>query len=393
MRLYVGGLPFDTRGSVPCRNRQDHGMIVAVTKVTVNRSISNKWVVGVLVALATLLGAGCIGGGGSLTNLPEKESTLLNLQIRLGKVDASAPADSGVLGKGAVNVTDEIVLKSMVLRFTSNLKDTVWSTVDMQEATSGTGGGGVSDERSVFVNVSLAPLRWWNIEIKTYDQYDSLIHYAVVKDISSKGGQTVNLNVPVLSSRYSLYEARYSLPSVIYASGTAESERVYQKIFFNRLVLSVDGQVVRDTSSFSPSIVSAGTRFFTAGTALRGASNAFFFRPNGAIPDTITHLQTYQYVLTGNRNFEISAYGYLEGDSVGATPRLLFQGSASINIAAGEVVKAVPVVLDWKGPGSNPTDTTKAPGDPDWTGVGGEIKIGKVGTVTQQIDISGGLNL
>lgn len=337
-----------------------------------------------------------MGGGGSLTNLPEKESALLNLHIRLGKVDASAPAGSGVLGKSAASPLEVITLKSMKLRFTSNLKDTVWSEVNLDEqGTGGTGTGAISEDsdRSVFVNVELAPLRWWNLEIKTYDQYDSVVHYGVITSISSKGGQTVNLNVPVLSSRYSLYEARYVLPSVIYAAGLPDSERVYQKIFFNRLVLAVDGQIVRDSTSFSPAITQAGTRFITADTDLRGASGQFFFRPSGAPPDTVTHIQTYQYVQTGTRQFQISAYGYLEGDSIGMAPRLLFQGNATLNIAAGAVVSATPVLLDWKGPGSNPGDTTSTPGSPDWTGVGMSFTIGKVGKITQQIDIPGGLNL
>lgn len=355
----------------------------------------NKTFLGALVALTLLLGAGCLGGGGSLTNLPEKESTLLNLHIRLGKVDATAPAGSGVLGKSAASPLEVITLKSMKLRFVSNLKDTVWSEASLDDPGDGVGPGSSTEneDRSVFVNVELAPLRWWNLEIKTYDQYDSVVHYGVVNSISSKGGQTVNLSVPVLSSRYSLYEARYVLPSVIYAAGLPDSARVYQKIFFNRLVLSVDGQIVRDSTSFSPAITSEGSRFITADTDLRGASGRYFFRPNGALPDTVTHVQTYQYVRTGTRQFVISAYGYLEGDSVGMEARLLFQGSATLNITAGVVETGTPVVLSWRGPGSTPNDSTVTPGSPDWTGVGMNVTVGKVGKITQQIDIPGGLDL
>jgi hypothetical protein len=365
-------------------------------KETVKHKFPNKIFIGALGVLMILLGTGCLGGGGSLTNLPDKESTLLNLHIRLGRVDASAPVNSGVLNKRAAGVSEEIILKSMKLRFISNLKDTVWGSASMdgEGADAGPGGGLQGDERSVFVNVELPPLRWWNLEIKTYDQYDSVIHYGVVNGISSKGGQTVNLTVPVLNSRYSLYEARYSLPASIYAAGLPEAERVYQKIFFNRLVLSVDGQVVRDSSSFSPSI-SGGSRFITAGSALKGAVGRYFFRPTALVPDTITHLQTYQYVLTGNRVFQISAYGYLEGDSVGSVPRLLFQGSATLDISAGAAVQPTPVVLDWKGPGSSsaPTDTAGTPGNSNWSGVGLKFTIGSVGKIIQEINVPGGLDL
>ncbi len=366
----------------------------------VARKLSSKARCAAFAAVASFFAlSGCLGGGGSLTNLPANEATLLNLHIRLGKVDASAPANSGVLGKAANTLTndEQIILKNMTLRFTSNLKDTVWDVVDMISDTSlGVGGfptGEISGDRSVWVDVSLPPLRWWAIEIKTYDMRDSVIHQGTVTGVSSKGGQTVNITVPLLNSRFSLYEARYVLPGEIYAAGVPEEQRVYQKVFFSRLVLAVDGKVVRDSSSFSPSITSAGTRFITAGDALRGAAGRFFFRPGAAGSDTITHLQTYQYVETGLRSFDISAYGYLEGDTLGMEPRLLFQGSATLNIAAGENIQSTPVVLAWKGPGSSPNDSTVTPGHPDWTGVGMNVLIGKTGKVTQTIDIPGGLNL
>lgn len=346
-----------------------------------------------------LLFSGCLDGGGSLTNLPESEFALFNLHIRLGRVDVDAPANSGILAKAAeVDSVEQITLKHMTLLFTSNLKDTVWDQVDMLSGETmvnvGGPGGGDPGERSVTVDVRLAPLRWWNIEVKTYDLNDSVIHHGVVTNISSKGGQVVSVTVPLLHSRFSVYEARYMLPEMIYAASLPEDQRVYQKIFFSRLELSIDGRVVRDSSSFHPSITSAGSRFITAGNALRGAEGLFFFRPNAA-PDTITHLQVYPYVETGRRTFVIRAYGYLEGDSVGHTPlRLLYEGSATLDIAAGQDLHAIPVVLDWKGPGSpSSNDSTITPGHPNWTGAGLQVIIGKTRKITQEIGIPGGVDL
>lgn len=350
-----------------------------------------------LLAAATLATFGCLGGGGSLTNLPDTELAEINLQIRLGRVDADAPADGEVLGKksaGEISL-ERIQLRDMVLRFTSNLRDTVWDTV---VAGVGTGfSGDEQDDQAITVNVALQPLRWWNIEIRTHDVNDSVIHYANVGPIASKGGQQVSMNVPLINSRYSLYEARYVFPEKIYPANVPESLRVYQRIFFNKMELLIDSSVVRDSSSFSSDITSAGTRFITSDTALRGASGKFFFRPSRSTTDTITHIQTYKYVRTGPRNFIVRAYGYLEGDTIGRPPRLLFEGTRAVTIAPGASVPEIPIVLDWMGPGSSkappaaPEDTV--PGGADWSGVSMKVFIGKVGKVTQEIVINPGIDL
>jgi hypothetical protein len=362
-----------------------------------NDKFLRKMSLGALMASASFFAWGCLGGGGSLTNLPETELATITLNIRLGKVDAAAPVEGGVLTKtsvGSAEVPAEtIVLQDMVLRFTSNLKDTVWDTV-WANVESGLSGVETEADRSVMVNVELAPLRWWNIEVKTHDQHDSIIHYGNLGPFSSKGGQTVNMTVPLINSRFSMYEARYQLPPEIYPAGVPDSMRVYQKIFFTRLVLSVDGTVVRDTSSFNPNITAAGTRFITAGTALKNSAGHFFFKPNTLPLDTITHVQRYQYVRTGPRDFEISAYGYLEGDSIGMEPRLLFHGTSSVTITPGSSAPILPIVLDWKGPGSEPDDPEAPPplpGEPDWSGVSMSVLIGKVGKIVQRIDIDGGI--
>lgn len=339
---------------------------------------------GVIVAVAA---TGCLEGGGSLTNLPESERAEVNLQIRLGRIDTDAPVEGGVnQAKVSADTTERIQLRDMVLRFTSNLRDTVWDTV---YAGAGTGLGGYADEdQAVSVNVALQPLRWWNIEIKTHDIYDSVIHHALAGPFASKGGQSVSLNVPLINSRYALYEARYVLPERIYAANVPDSQRVYQKIFFSRLVLSIDSTIVRDSNSLSVDLAAPGSRFIAAGTALRGAVGAYFFRPSRNLPDTITHLQTYRYVRTGPRNFNIKAYGYLEGDSVGMSPRLLFAGDRTVTILPGLNLIDIPIVLRWKGPGSerDPSLPPPGPGDPDWSGVTMQVLIGKVSQITQTIE-------
>lgn len=363
----------------------------------VNIKKSGRLGLAVFLAVASLATFGCLGGGGSLTNLPDTELAEINLQIRLGRVDADAPADGEVLGKRAAGeiTTEKIQLRDMVLRFTSNLRDTVWDTV---VAGVGPGfSGDEQDDQGITVNVALQPLRWWNIEIKTHDINDSVIHYANVGPIASKGGQQVSMNVPLINSRYSLYEARYVFPEKIFPANVPESLRVYQRIFFSNMQLLIDSTVVRDSTSFDSTITSAGTRFIGSDSALRGANGKFFFRPSRSATDTITHIQTYKYVRTGPRNFTVRAYGYLEGDSVGRPPRLLFEGSRAVTIAAGASVPPIPVILDWVGPGSSkappssPEDSL--PGGANWSGLGMTVFIGKVGKVTQEIVINPGIDL
>lgn len=143
----------------------------------VNDRFLRRLCLGALLASASLVFSGCLGGGGSLTNLPETELATLTLQIRLGRVDAAAPVEGGVFSKTSTEAPIETIkLQNMVLRFTSNLKDTVWDTV-YSNVGSGLGGINPAQDQSILVNVELAPLRWWNIEVKTHDQYDSVIHY------------------------------------------------------------------------------------------------------------------------------------------------------------------------------------------------------------------------
>lgn len=364
------------------------------------KTISAKYAgPGAIVALASFFVAGCLGGGASLTNLPDSEVATVNLTVRLGKVDAMAPAsgDVDVLTKASADDDHSTIsLKSMTLRFSSNLNDTLYDTIT---AAFGVGvGSGETGGRVVVANAELPPLRWWNIEIKTFDTNDSIIHYGNVGPIASKGGQVVDLNVPVINSRFSVYEARYALPSEIFPANVPDSQRVYQKIFFSRLLLEIDGQVVRDSSSFSPSIPGVGTRFITAGAALRGAEDALFFKPNLAFPDTVTHIQAYKYVRTGPRVFKVSAFGYLEGDSVRpGGERLLYSGERNISITPGASLSELPVVLAYRGPGSasaaSDTTSPSTPGSPNWTGVSMEIQIGKTGVMVQPVEIPGGVDL
>jgi hypothetical protein len=99
----------------------------------------------------------------------------------------------------------------------------------------------------------------------------------------------------------------------------------------------MDSVPMHDSTSFDPAHTTPGTRFILANPdTLKGAEGKLFFRPFVGGSDTATHIQTYDYVPVGKHRFTISAYGYLEGDSVGGTnPRKLFTGSTNVTIVQG----------------------------------------------------------
>lgn len=328
--------------------------------------------------------AGCLGKGGSLTDVPRNENAFVKLKVLLGRIDTYPGTNPVVVAKRS-----SIRLDRMVVTFRSNLNDVVIDTLDSWEI--GTLGGELRLADSVIVNVSLRALRWWNVDIQTFDENDSLIHNGTTKSpFASMGGHTINLAVPLIEARYLSYEARYALPSVIYAAGTSGEDRTVQRIYFHRLVLKIDGVTVGDSSSFNLSAGESPSRFITADpTALRGAAGSVFFKPNGALPDTAVHIQFYPYVEVGERTFEMSAYGYLEGDSVGGPERLLYQGETKMNVALGSPDAPPPQVnvgLDWKGPGAARPDTTS--GASTWNGINMTVRFGRVlsGSVTVDVD-------
>jgi hypothetical protein len=349
----------------------------------------NKFKRGLLIvaALSLFVLSGCLGAGGSLTNLPTDETAHVKMKIRLGRVDSRTDTDPNVLNKGS-----SIRVQSLTVSFISNLEDTVRDTV------TATGAGlnansFLSD--SVTINVNLRALRWWNVQVETRDQNDSIVHQGSAGPFASKGGQTMNITLPELDSRYLMYEAHYKLPHEIYANGLVDTERVIQKIYFYRLVLEIDGAVVQDSSTLTPPVTVPGTRFIYADTSkVRGAQGKLFFKPDRGGADTATHVQAYQYVKAGGHTFKMSAYGYLEGDSIGGTnPRLLFQGQADIKINQTGAPSEEEVKLDYKGPGSDAVkdDSTAVPGGQNWNGIhmtvtlgrvkGGKLTVGVISTV------------
>jgi hypothetical protein len=317
--------------------------------------LKNLRIGALLLATACVL-SGCLAGGGSLTNIPNDEVASVSLKIRLGKLGVETNSQPGILTKSST-----IFVKKMIVRFTSNLNDTLRDTLS-SNTWSGIGTDQLLDQ-SVDVHVKLRALRWWNIDIETRDQNDSVIHKGSAGPIASRGGQSVELTIPLLDSRYVMYEAQYRLPKQIWSSNVVEEERVYQKIYFHRLVLEMDSVPMRDSTSFDPAHTAPGTRFILAEAGrLRGADGKLFFRPFVGGSDTATHIQTFDYVPVGKHSFTISAYGYLEGDSVGGiNARKLFTGTTNVNIVQGQLPPPDTLNMVFVGNKPDPENPNPAP--------------------------------
>lgn len=334
-----------------------------------------------LLGLACVM-SGCLGSGGSLTNIPNDEVAQVNLKIRLGRLGVETNSNPGILTKRST-----IFVKKMIVTFTSNLNDTVTESLS-----SGSWSGIGTDElldQSVNMSVNLRALRWWNIDIETRDQNDSVIHKGSAGPISSRGGQSVELTVPLLDSRFVMYQAQYRLPKEIWASNVGEKDRFYQKIYFHRLVLEMDSVIMRDSTSFDGAHTVPGTRFIFADTSkLKNSLGKLFFRPHVAGgADTATHIQAYDYVPVGNHVFRISAYGYLEGDSVGrTTPRKLFTGTTRATIIQGAPLPPPDtLIMKFVGNQKDPDNPNPAPVETDFTF---KITLGrtKTGSMTLIVD-------
>ena len=134
-----------------------------------------------------------------------------------------------------------------------------------------------------------------------------------------------------MNARYVMYQADFNLPDSL---GSATAGTVKQKVYFSRLVFSVDGSNVRDSSM------------------------AYFPAPGVSILE-------YDYVTVGNHAIKLYAYGHLQGGVDG----LLYRDSTSINPGTND--STIARTLTYVGPGvvNGAIDSVK-------------VTIGRVATIT-----------
>jgi photosystem II stability/assembly factor-like uncharacterized protein len=182
---------------------------------------------------AALLLSGCLVAGGSGRGKKEAREPVVSLRVGVGGVNG--------LGKSQV-----IRLRKLRIVISSSAGDTLR---DSMTALTSPALDSVSTAAQILAkNYPLGALRSWKIMATSRDALDSVIHRdsAVIPVLYA--GDTVAVNLG-LSARYSMYEARFlDIPDSI-RSGPGDLK---QALCINRLVLKIDGAVVRDSLSPGP---------------------------------------------------------------------------------------------------------------------------------------------
>lgn len=237
----------------------------------------------------------------------------------------------GVGSVTALHKSSLIKLSKLKIVITSSANDTIRDslttlTSPALDSVSTTG-------QTLSKNYNLAALRSWKIVVTSRDRLDSVIHKdsSTIPALYAGDTAVVNLN---LSSRFSMYEAKFlTLPDSIQSATPSQPK---QALRINRLVLKIDGVIVRDSTA----------------------------SPGPYFDSLTTHTLAYDYVRTGSRTVQLVAYGPMHhwpADSA------LFRGTTTINAGSG-TDSTVSLDLDWVGP---------------TTGAGKiEVTVGKVGKIT-----------
>jgi hypothetical protein len=265
-----------------------------------------------------------------------QESATTHIRV---KADFSAlNASSGSLSKGSA-----VSLAKVIVTLTSNA--TIPTAADTVRDTITPGEQGFTNnstiDQAIDSNYTLKALRNWKVSISVRDTRDSVTHEAVVTPAANnyvRIADTVFVPFGTLAPRFTQYRAIFSgLPDSVTTGAVAGT---YQRTRFTRLILRVDGKIVRDSLK------------------------ADYF--NGLPLDTLD----YDYVAPGNRVIRLAAYGSLL-NAAGAIvlTDTLFVGTVTINTAAGDN-GAQSFNLTWKNPNNNN-------GNEKIT-----VTIGKVGRVT-----------
>jgi hypothetical protein len=255
----------------------------------------------------------CIQGG---DGAQESAPTHIRVKADLGALNAT----SGSLAKGSA-----ISLAKVIIVLTSNATtpaaDTVRDTITPGEQ--GFTNNSAIDQ-TIDSNYTLKALRNWKVVITVLDSRDSVTHRDSITPAANnyvRIADTVVVPFGTLAPKYTQYRAIFSgLPDSVTTNAVSGS---YQRTRFTRLILRVDGVIVRDSLK------------------------ADYF--NGLPLDTLD----YDYVAPGTRVIRLAAYGSLL-NAAGAVvlTDTLFVGTATINTAAGNS-GAQSISLNWTNPNNN----------------------------------------
>jgi photosystem II stability/assembly factor-like uncharacterized protein len=211
------------------------------------------------LALSVLL-AGCMVTGERRGMRPDEDASPV-VRLRMG-----------VSGVTALRKSSAIKLDRLEIRFVSSANDTVRDTVTT--LTSPALDSSTATSQIIAKNFDLKALRSWKIIATSRDRLDSVVHRDSAFIPALYAGDTADVLLS-LAARYALYEAKFlNLPDSLESSMPSQPK---QALHINRLVLRVDGVVVRDSNAtpgpyFTPGAthvlgfdyVAAGTGAWTA---------------------------------------------------------------------------------------------------------------------------------
>jgi hypothetical protein len=321
-----------------------------------------------LLLLAACFCTGCL-------TAPDEEQ--FNHTARLAvEMEVNAP---GTLAKSS-----RVQLSRIQVQLVSSERDTLYDVItpkgSLLSAEPAFLGPSPEDSQVVSASYDLPSGRTWKITVHLLDSRDSVRQADSLKvpRLVPFERRTVAL---CLRSRFIAFNARFLLPSEIQMRKGALAQASRQ-VYFTRLSLMEGAQVKCDTSTSG----AAGSGFLTADPVrLPGSPGTFFFK-SGSFGEAPGVLLADEYVKAGIRNFTLNAYGYVEGDTVGVTPvRLLFQGTRSVNTAEAQPES---VALEWQALDVNlagPSDDSASPATL-------MVTLGKVGTITLNVRISGAID-
>jgi hypothetical protein len=277
---------------------------------------------------------GCLQG----EDTQETAATHFHVKADIGALNAT----SGNLAKGA-----QINLAKVIIVLTSNGSpaDTVRDTIvtGQQGFTSNSGVNQTID--SVYV---LKALRNWKVVVTVKDSKDSVTHRDSITPAGSnftRINDTVVVSFGTLTPKFQQYRAVFpALPDSITTSATSNK----QGVRFTRLIMRIDGKIVKDSL------------------------NGSFF--NGGALDTLD----YDYVSPGSHVIRLAAYGSVynaAGVAIGSADTL-FVGQGTFVSTAG-VDDAQSISLAWTNLNNNKGTESVS------------VTIGKVGRTTVSGTTSG----
>lgn len=236
--------------------------------------------------------------------------------------------------------------------------------------------------QSLVLRYALRPGRRWDVDVKVFDALDS-VRYAGGMVVENMDDYAYLDGCLPVDPQFATIESRFRLPDFVEADGVPGSVRGLRELFFTRLTMVVDGEILLERIPHVGLAAPGDRRFRYADTnRLPGSAGVRFFR-SGSDPLDAPHVVSYDYVMLNSRSFTVAAWGYIEGDTVGVTPeRLLYEGARPVDINAAKVAVEEAVPMEWKAVDAVPS------GD---LGTRFRVTLGRAGRVIINVNIPGGV--